>query len=204
LSPDHIGFGQSPTPGQDADIAEWDPLPTAAAAVDWLSAQSEVSSVVVVGYAMGAGDALRVLPVVPDIDAVILLGASAIPSIEYNRFWYESFHSDRGISWRLPEEDYGEILRRFYDMMGMASALPESHPPILFINFEHELDIVLSRRDVLIAATGGCKSVLEFPDTTHYMDMIDVVGLTLGDTRATQQLSEKMIRFSSSLAEWDC
>jgi hypothetical protein len=204
LSEDHIGFGESPLPGQDADIAEWDPLPSAAAAVEWLRAKPEVSSIVVVGYSMGGGDVLRVLPAAPEIDAAILLGASAIPSIEFNRFWYDSFHSDRGINWRLSQAEYDEILRRFYNMNSMAGALPEDHPPILFVNFEHEMNLVLSRRDMLFEAINGCKSIWEFPDTNHYVDTVDVAGLALGDVRATRQLSAKFRQFASTLADRDC
>jgi pimeloyl-ACP methyl ester carboxylesterase len=204
LSLDHIGFGQSPEPDRDADISDWDPLPSAAAAVEWLHAQPEVSSIVVAGYSMGAGDVLRVLPTAPEIDAAILLGASAIPSIEFNEFWYDSFHSDRKLEWRLAKQNYDEILRRFYNMNAMAVTLPEDHAPLLFINFEHELDLVLSRRDVLYDAINGCKRVWEFADTTHYVDMVDVVDLALGDTRATQELSEMLLQFASTLAEQDC
>lgn len=201
LSLDHIGIGQSPLPDRDAELSEWDPLPSAAAAVEYLRSLPEVSSVVVAGYSMGAGDVLRVLPISEGIDAAVLLGASAIPPVDYNDFWFASFHSDRRMNTRISGERYDEIIRAYYDVITMATGLPPDHPPLLFINFEHEFDVVLSRQDDLYEAIPGCKSVWQYADTTHYFDLAEVAGLTFGDTRAVKQLSEELRWLRSTLTD---
>lgn len=199
LALDHIGFGQSPLPDVNADILAWDPLLSAVEAVETLRAMPEVSTVIVAGYSMGAGDVLRVLPAVSGIDAAILLGASAIPPVDHNQFWYESFHTDRRMTAHLSPERYDELIERFYDNLGMASVLPLTHPPVLFINFEYELDVVLARQDVLYEAVPGCKGVWKFTDTTHYFDLADVAGLALGDTRAVRELSGQFRLLAANL-----
>jgi pimeloyl-ACP methyl ester carboxylesterase len=201
LSLDHVGFGQSPGPDPKGDIAGWDPLPSVIAAVEWLTAMPDVSTVVVAGYAMGAADVLRVLPVYRGIDAAVLLGASAIPPVDYNRFWYESFNSDRKMTDHISPRQFDAIIERFYDQLGMAADLPPDHPPILFLNFEHELDIVLSRQDDLYAAVSGCKSARVFSDTTHNFDMADDFGVALGDARAVKQLSNQFRNLALFLSE---
>jgi hypothetical protein len=200
LSLDHVGIGQSPRPDLNAEIEAWDPLPSDVAAVEKLQSMPDVSSVFVAGYSMGAGDVLRVLPAVSGIDAAILLGASAIPPVDYNLFWYDGFLFSRGLDARFSEERYDEVVERYYDSVSLARNLPSDHPPILLINFEYEFNDVISRQDELFEAIAGCKHVWLFADTTHLFDLADTAGLTFGDTRTGSRLSEKLDWLQSTVA----
>jgi hypothetical protein len=161
----------------------------------------DVSSVFVAGYSMGAGDVLRVLPAVSGIDAAILLGASAIPPVDHNLFWYDGFLFSRGLDARFSEERYDAVVERYYDSVTLANNLPLDHPPILLINFEYEFNDVLSRQDELFEAIAGCKHVWLLADTTHLFDLADTAGLTFGDTRVGSQLSEKLGWLQSTVAQ---
>jgi hypothetical protein len=201
LSLDHVGIGQSPRLDLNARIEDWDPLPSNVAAVEKLQFMPDVSSVFVAGYSMGAGDVLRVLPAVSGIDAAILLGASAIPPVDHNLFWYDGFLFNRRLDARFSEERYDEVVERYYDSVSLAHNLPLDHPPILFINFEYEFNDVLSRQVELFEAIAGCKHVWLFADTTHLFDLADTAGLTFGDTRVGSQLSEKLGWLQSTIAQ---
>jgi dienelactone hydrolase len=201
LSLDHVGIGQSPRLDLNAGIVAWNPLPSDVAAVEKLQSMPDVSSVFVAGYSMGADDVLRVLPAVSGIDAAILLGASAIPPVDHNLFWYDDFLFSRGLDARFSEERYDEVIERYYDSISLSRNLPADHPPILIINFEYEFDNVISRQDDLFEAIAGCKHVWLFADTTHLFDLADTAGLTIGDTRAGSQLSEKLDWLQSTMAQ---
>ncbi len=203
LSLDHVGIGQSPRLDLNAGLEVWDPLPSDIAAVEKLQSMPDVSSVFVAGYSMGAGDVLRVLPAVPGIDAAILLGASAIPPVDHNLFWYDGFLFNRGLDKRFTEERYDEVVERYYDSLTLAHDLPLDHPPVLFINFEYEFNDVLSRQDELFEAVAGCKHVWLFADTTHLFDLADTAGLTFGDTRVGRELSDKLDWLHSQITAKD-
>jgi hypothetical protein len=76
LAVDHPGFGESPSPNPGARLAEWDPLPTAAAALDLLREDESVGIVIAVGHSMGTADVFRLLASPYSLDGVIAPPAS--------------------------------------------------------------------------------------------------------------------------------
>lgn len=76
LAVDHPGYGESPVPHPASDVAAWDPLPTARAALKTLRSRPDVDRLFALGHSMGAADVLRLLSVEPSLHGAVLLGAS--------------------------------------------------------------------------------------------------------------------------------
>jgi Alpha/beta hydrolase family len=90
LALDRPGYGASPHPELDAEIAAWDPLPTDLAAYGALRAMPGVRTVTVVGHSMGNFDVLALLSVGVPLESAVMMGAAlnrSAPDEEAEQYW---------------------------------------------------------------------------------------------------------------------
>ena len=200
LSVDHPGYGESPAPKPNAQVEDWDPLPTALAALERLDQALQVDRILVVGHSLGAVDALRLLGTRPDVTGAVLFGATLPePPDDLSDYWYERFHTDRRLSYRLPRSQVVTIRSRFGDGLELLDALPEDHPPIVFARFEHEWENALGNQDVLYELLPGSKMVWDVPNSSHYFSSFSRYGLVFGDTRIARWLARQLADLSDRL-----
>jgi pimeloyl-ACP methyl ester carboxylesterase len=195
LSVDHpAGYGESPAPEINDQIEAWDPLPTVLAELKALRAMSDVDKIFAFGHSMGVREVLRLLSVnvEPKLTGAVVFGGRMheAPS-ELSEYWYERFHTDRRIPYRLPKEKIIEIHARFYDGKRIVQALEPDHPPILFVRFGYEWPDVAATRDELYASLPGRKTSWDLGNSTHYFSSWKKFGLVVGDTRVTRLLSRQ-------------
>ncbi|MFH1277614.1 MAG: alpha/beta fold hydrolase [Candidatus Eisenbacteria bacterium] len=186
LSLDAAGFGGSPAPPEGAPLAAWDPEPHALSALARLRAEPGVEKVIVVGHSMGVYEAIRLFDHAPEIAGVILFGGS-LGGGGLTDYWYERFHRDRRLSYRLPRESVEEIGRRFSDIHELVEKIRPDHPPVLFVRFENEFDDILSARSALEAAFSGEIEAWDVKDSNHYFNgqrRLDLVSADAGVARA--------------------
>jgi pimeloyl-ACP methyl ester carboxylesterase len=193
LSVDHPGYGESPSPSPDAEIAEWDPLPTVLAAFKTLRATPAVKGLLVVGHSMGTADVLRLLGAEAHVDGAILFGGSL------NRPRYNRFHKLRQMRNYISKEKYREIHWRFYDRGRKVEALSPDVAPILFVRFGFEHSNGVATRDMLFEAIPGVKATWDFLDSTHYFNSFGVLGVVVGDTQITQLLASQFRLLAAEL-----
>jgi pimeloyl-ACP methyl ester carboxylesterase len=194
LAVDHPGYGDSPNPSADAGVDEWDPLPTALAALDLFLAISDVQEVIAVGHSMGAVEVLRLLSISPRLRAAVLCGAALInktDSPERANYWYNRFHTERKMRGRLSADKVLKIRKRFYGEGRFVSILDNNHPPIVLVQFGSEWPEIVAGRKTLYDALPGQKTIWDLSDSTHYFSSYGVAELVLGDTSVTRALASK-------------
>ncbi|MCC7146392.1 MAG: alpha/beta fold hydrolase [Phycisphaeraceae bacterium] len=199
LSVDHPGYGQSPTPALDAPGEQWDPLPTATAAVQWLSKQPNVGGIIVVGHSMGCTDVLRLLVAGAKVDGAVLCGAGLKDSSR-DEYWYGRFHADRRLpSGSLSREKVQEIRGRYYDNLVLAGQIDSTHPPVLFVRFGLEHENLVATRDQLYQAIPGVKEDWTLEGFTHYLSSFGNLGIVVGNARATGHMADRLRRWRGQL-----
>lgn len=190
LAVDHPGYGESPAPSVNANIAEWDPLPTAMAALELLRKDPAVNRVIVVGHSMGTNDVLRLLAAKASLDGAVLFGSGALDT---NRpeYWYGRFLTDRRlVANAIAAEKVQELISRYYDAGRFARELTPSHPPIVFGRFEHEWPLLVQLRDQLFAQFPGRKVSWEVAGS-HYFNSFSYAGLVAGDIRIIRAVASR-------------
>ena len=192
LAVDEAGFGESPVPTSPSDIAAWDPLPTALAAFDTLSATTGVEGILALGHSMGASSVFRLLASGAKLDGAILFGAALPDADEQDEYWYERFHSDRGLRQQLSPQLVKGIRESFGDNGRLALALPADHAPILFVRFGEEWPNIVVTRDLLYQAIPGRKRIWDLANSTHYFSAHRALDLMVGDTRVTRRLVARL------------
>ncbi len=191
LAVDHPGYGQSPAPGVNASIAEWDPLPTAMAALELLRKDPAVNRVIVVGHSMGTNDVLRLLAAKASLDGAVLFGSGALDTNQ-PEYWYRQFLTDRRLAANaMTAEKVQELISRYYDAGRFARELTPSHPPIVFGQFEHEWPLLVQLRDQLFAQFPGRKVLWEVAGS-HYFNSFSYAGLVASDTRIIRAVASRL------------
>lgn len=204
LAVDRPGYGASPHPELDAEMAAWDPLPTDLSAYEALRGSPGVRSVTAVGHSMGNFDVLALLSAGVPLDAAVMMGAALRGTNAdegEEEYWDQRFFSDRGIT--APPEGFPvrEIRYRYLDLKRHALALSVRHAPVRFVNFGVEWPNIVAHRDRLYELLPGRKEKWILPATTHYLSTEDWrgVGLAIGDTGVTRRLAATLERLRQSL-----
>lgn len=187
LAVDHPGYGESPVPDL-ADLARWNPLPTAIAAVDWLAGHEGGRAPLVIGHSMGSSDVLRLLGSDRHPSGAVLMGAGVIDPLDPDdddQYWAKRVRADRGLpETALDTATIAGIWNAYYDNGALARALPAEGPPVLLVDFGIEFaDVVETRertRSVLPARTAH----RELAGVGHYLDSRRRGDLVLADARA--------------------
>lgn len=198
LSLDAAGFGESPAPPEGAPLEAWDPEPHALAALGRLRAEPGVEKVVVVGHSMGVWEAIRLFDHDPELAGAVLLGGS-LGRDGLTDYWYERFHRDRSLSYRLPRERVEEIGRRFSDVRKMARNPRRGHPPILFVRFERDFDDVAAARNALERAFTGETETWDVSESNHYLNAERRLDLVAGDVGVARSVAAKLRAFRIGL-----
>jgi pimeloyl-ACP methyl ester carboxylesterase len=188
LAVDYPGYGASPLPAPITELAAWDPLPTARAALQVLRTMPEVNGIVTIGHSMGTTDAMRLLSTESQLLGTMVFGA-ALPDPSKDEFWYGRFHTDRRMRTRLPRELVQEIRRQFQDKGRPVSTLSPDHAPIVFVRFGVESVDTAATRDTLYNAIPGHKMVWDLTNFTHYFNTEHVAGVIVGDTQTIHMLT---------------
>jgi pimeloyl-ACP methyl ester carboxylesterase len=191
LSVDHPGYGESPAPGVSDSVADWNPLPTAHAALRWLGELEEVDSVIAVGHSLGASDVLRLLAESGEISAGVMLGAALGDLESRDEYWHGRFHTDRGLEARMSFEKWLAVRNAYYDNGRLADQLAGDHAPVLFVRFVREHANLVASRDSLFERLPGRKLVADLA-SFHYFDARIVAGVLLGDTGVMQALADSL------------
>lgn len=197
LSVDHPGFGESAGPSETDIVDDWNPLPAATAAFDFLSEQPRIESVVAFGHSQGAGDVLRLMEARTDLAGAVLIGAGLRDQSRHNEYWYQRFQSDRRLQFAMSRQRFQEISDRYYDNEMLARSLVSAqNPPVLFMIFDNEHANISSTREKLYSFLPEPKSVLFLENSDHYFNTSGVSGyFVCGDTSVTAQLALKIEEF---------
>jgi pimeloyl-ACP methyl ester carboxylesterase len=191
LSVDHPGYGESPIPAPKGDLNAWDPLPTDLAALRTLRNIKVVDEnrILVLGHSAGTYEVFRLLRTLPNIKNAVAFGASLNDPKERDEYWYERFHSDRGMQDRIPRKLFDEIRSRFYDNGRAVTTLNPAHPPVVFVRFGLEWPHLAATRDILFQSIPGRKHLLDIDGSSHYFNSFDIANLLVGDTSVPRLLS---------------
>ncbi len=182
LSVDHPGYGESPAPGPRAAIEEWDPLPGYHAAYEWLASHDRVSAVeAVAGHSMGSVGAIRLLSERPEIPRTFLFGAALDDPPARDPYWHERFHTDRGLSFEVPFEQWQEIRDRYFSFAHAARAMPPDHGQVVFVEYGWEWDNLEEVRDRQYERIPGSKAHWRIERSTHYFTVGTWHGLLVAD-----------------------
>jgi pimeloyl-ACP methyl ester carboxylesterase len=204
LSIDHPGYGRSPAPGFDLDLSSWDPLVHQVAALEWLDARSDIDRLgTLAGHSMGAMDALRLVAEGRGGDAVFLFGmglggGDAGPADA--DYWFERFHTDRGMSERLTVGQWEEIGVRYYHFDVLIRGVPSEHPLVVFVDFGWEWDDVAASRDPPFRAIPGEKVRWTLPHSSHYFNTFSWYGLHGADVRTIRSVSAGVRKYTEAAA----
>ena len=208
LAVDRPGYGASPHPELDADIAAWDPVPTDLAAYRMLLAMPGVRTVTAVGHSMGNFDVLALLSASVSLDAAVMMGA-ALRELDADQrveeYWDRRFFRDRGIA--KPPESFPvrEIRHRYLDASRFAFALPAHHPPVRFVIFGIDWPNIVADRDRLYQLLPGPKEIWSLPEATHYLSAQGWrrMRLLVGDTRVARRLAAALDRAAPDTTRLD-
>lgn len=171
LALDHVGYGASAPPDSGAGLEAWDPARPAREAISWIREAPGLTPEVIVGHSMGTVDALRVAAGGPDgIGAVVLLGAAVGDGGQDEDYWYRRFHRDRGLEYRLPEDRWREIERRYYSADRALDELGPGHPPVVFVAVEREWEHLVEGRDEFFERIPGEKTRRRLEGASHYLN----------------------------------
>ncbi len=193
LSVDHPGYGESPAPSPDANVAAWDPLPTVLSAFKSLRSMRDVDRIVAFGHSMGASDVLRLLSTQPKSINGVIFGAGMpdLRKMKSNHYWYRRFHIDRRMRRRISPDLFLEIRRRFYDNSRIVQRLPSDHDPIIVVRVGFEHSNIEATRDMLYEAIPGVKAIWDLDNSTHYFNSFGIADVVLGDTHVTRLLASR-------------
>ena len=190
LSVDHPGYGESPSPGPDAAIEEWDALPGYSAAYEWLASKEGVSGVeAVAGHSMGSVGAIRLLSERPGIARTFIFGAALDDPPTRDPYWHERFHTDRGLSFEVPFERWQEIRDRYYSFAHAARAMPSDHGHVVFVEYGWEWDNLEEVRDRQYERIPGSKVRWRIERSTHYFTVGTWYGLLVPDAGVLRTLA---------------
>ncbi len=201
LTVDHPGFGETPIPGLNEDLAAWDPLPSNQAALAALQSMPDIDGVLVIGHSMGSSSTLQLMRAGPSFQGAVLFGAGLQETSERDDYWYERFHEDRRMRQPLAREKVGDIRARFYDRRNLVAAMTPEHPPLLFVRFEEDHGTVLASRDSLYAMIPGQKETWDFRGATHYFSASRLLAVMIGDTRVARRLGSRMRDYHADLTQ---
>lgn len=192
LALDHPGYGSSAAPDSAAPIEQWDPLQAVDAALRSVGEEQAPLRPLVVGHSMGAVDATRLMARASEMSGVILIGAALSPSDTFSEYWYDRFHEDRGLRYRLSRGKYQRIANRYYDASNALSALGPRHPPVKFVEVENEHENLLVGRREFYDQLPGEKTRVRLEGATHYLNTfrIPVIDALALDTRVLDRLGE--------------
>jgi pimeloyl-ACP methyl ester carboxylesterase len=189
LTVEHPGYGESPPPGAADPKSVWDPLATGQAALELLTSLPRVAGIYLVGHSMGTVDVIRLLGRQPNVDGAILFGAGMHdPPGQLSEYWYERFHKDRRLTYRLSRTEVIELQRLYYDDRALLGLLAADHPPIVFARFEKEWRNIASTREEVYGLLPGRKRAWDIANSSHYFSVFSQSGLLLGDTRVARAL----------------
>jgi pimeloyl-ACP methyl ester carboxylesterase len=200
LSLDHPGFGESSLPAPLTDIAAWDPMPTALAALEALRSMPGISKVYLLGHSMGSGDVLRVLGVERDVAGALLFGAGFLDPTEREEYWHRRFHADRRMTEYLPPGLLTQI-RQYYDLKPLVDALPPDHAPVVFGRFARDWLNIEAGRGPLYDAIPGPKRDWTLSNSHHYFNSHKWGFMVLADTDVVQDLLGTFRRLNRSGTE---
>jgi pimeloyl-ACP methyl ester carboxylesterase len=187
LAVDHPGYGESPVPDL-ADVAHWDPLPTAVAAVDWLAGHDGDRPPLVIGHSMGSSDVLRLLASDKHPAAAVLMGAGVIDPLDPtddDQYWVKRLRTDRGLpETALDTATIAGIWNAYYDNGALARALPAEGPPVLLVDFGIEFADVAEARERTRSVLPARTALRDLAGVGHYLDSRRRGNLVLADARA--------------------
>jgi len=189
LSVDYPGFGDSPAPGLEADVAAWDPLPGELQAFDALRERLGTDKIFLIGHSMGTGEVARMMASDrPLLGAAMLGGGISIGKPIAGPFWYARFNKLHRFDPPFPQERFEQIAGMFHDKVVAVRAMPEQHAPLLFVEFVYENpDLTLSRDAFFDLIPGEKRKAL--CRASHYLSSTRIDSFLVGDPIATLRLS---------------
>ncbi len=199
LAVDHPGFGESPSPDPGARLAEWDPLPTAAAALDLLREDESVGIVIAAGHSMGTADVFRLLASPYALDGAIVFSTTGLYEPERMGYWYQRFHAVR----RLPPNSLSfdqvmAIIDLYYQPRRMVPKLASTHPLIIFGRFDRDGPHMAGFADQLYSEIQGAKRVWYLPGS-HHFNARGHGGLVAADMRPVHDLASHLRQFAEEM-----
>jgi pimeloyl-ACP methyl ester carboxylesterase len=195
VSVDMPGYGRSPPPDRVAPVSAWDPLPPVVAAYEYMDAQLPPSRPrVAMGHSMGVVDVLRLLEAGVEPTYSVLLGGRHhdLTAMATEDYWYERFHQDRRLDWRMPRPKWDEVRAQYFDSRVFLGQLSSSHTPILFVDFGVEWEDMRANREDMWRDIPGSKHRIELSNSTHYLNAFSTRGFILADVRAVRWLGEPL------------
>lgn len=182
LALDHPGYGASAAPDSGASPEAWDPRRPALEALSRIRASPDLTPGVLVGHSMGAVDAIRIADTDPaGVEAVVLVGAAVGDGGQDEDYWHRRFHTDRGLEYRLPEDRWREIERRYYSADRALGELDRGHPPVVFVSVEREWEHLLEGRETFFERIPGEKSRRRLEGASHYLNSFFHRGVMVTD-----------------------
>lgn len=203
LALDHPGFGASPSPPVSAPLEAWDPVTSAAEALDRLKRTHDPAKpLLLVGHSMGTGVGARLAASRTDVDGLILMGMALgddAASDSLADYWYERFHADRGLTDSMPRWKWEALGERFGDAEAMLRDLEAVEHPVAFVTFGHEWPNIVATRDSAYGLIREPKAIWHLEGSTHYLNAFHHGGLVLGDWALTKALAARLRRFAEAL-----
>jgi pimeloyl-ACP methyl ester carboxylesterase len=197
LSVDHPGFGDSPVPTVDSEIAAWNPLPTGLSALETLRSIPGIDKIYVIGHSMGATDVLRLLRVDRRLAGAVIFGAALDDSAGGSDYWYKRFHTDRRMRHYISRDQFMQIIGEYYNVRSFVQALPLDHAPLLFVRFSQDWPNIIAGREPLYNAIPGPKLDWTIIGSHHYFNSHQWALMILADTRVMRSLVDKFHHLSA-------